>query len=78
VYKRGDETRIRFLNHDLNGHEVIENARVVVVIKNTVGFETIYHRKPLVTLGEPPYGETPSVTNVESLRELPKELSPTI
>ena len=78
IHKYGDENRVRFLNHDLNAHEVIENSEAVVVVNNTVGFETIYHGKPLLTLGEPPYAETPAVTNVEALRRLPEVLSQTI
>ena len=78
IYKHSDKNRVRFLNHDLNAHEVIENSEAVVVVNNTVGFESIYHGKPLLTLGEPPYAETPAVTNVESLRRLPEVLNQTI
>jgi hypothetical protein len=78
IHKHGNKNRVRFLNHDLNAHEVIENSEAVVVVNNTVGFETIYHGKPLLTLGEPPYAETPAVTNVESLSRLPEVLNQTI
>jgi hypothetical protein len=78
IYKYSDKNQVKFLNHDLNAHEVIENSEAVIVVNNTVGFETIYHRKPLLTLGEPPYAETPAVTNVESLRKLPEKLSRTV
>lgn len=78
IYKHGDENRVKFLNNDMNAHEVIEHSESVVVVNNTVGFETIYHGKPLLTLGEPPYAETPAVTNVESLRKLPEVLNRTI
>jgi capsule polysaccharide modification protein KpsS len=74
IYKYSNSD-VGFLNHELNAHEVIKHSEAVVVINNTVGFETIYHRKPLLTLGKPPYAETPAVTNVQSLRKLPEALS---
>ena len=78
IHKHGDKNRVKFLNNDMNAHEVIEHSEAVVVVNNTVGFETIYHGKPLLTLGEPPYAETPAVTSVESLKLLPEVLSRTI
>lgn len=68
-------SRVQFLNHNLNAHEVIENAAAVVVVNNTVGYEAIYYQKPLFALGDPPYAQTPAVKNVNSLSRLPELLS---
>lgn len=69
-----EENEVTFLHNDTNAHEVIEHSEAVVVVNNTVGFETIYHQKPLIALGDPPYAETPAVRNVDSLDDLPEVL----
>jgi hypothetical protein len=70
IRQLSQEGRVRFLNPNLSAHEVIANAEGVVVTNNTVGFETIYHRKPLFTLGRPFYAETPAAIPVNDLSEL--------
>lgn len=75
IHQLREDGRVRFLSHGLNAHAVIENAEAVVVVNNTVGYETIYHGKPLLALGDPPYAETPAVTHVSDLDELPERLS---
>jgi len=70
-----EEGRVEFLDPEMNAHEVIANAEGVVVVNNTVGYETLYYRKPLFTLGTAPYSDTPAAIPVEELGELPEILS---
>ncbi|MFB6197449.1 MAG: hypothetical protein ABEI52_04165, partial [Halobacteriaceae archaeon] len=69
---------VRFLHPDMNTHEVIENADLVTVINNTVGFEAIYHRVPLLVLGTAFYEQVPAATNVDDLSELPELIAENI
>jgi len=70
IRRLSQEGRVRFLNTNLSAHEVIANAEGVVVTNNTVGFETIYYRKPLFTLGRAFYAETPAAIPINDLSEL--------
>jgi len=72
VRSLSNDDRVQFLNPALNAHEVIEQAEGVVVTNNTVGYETLYYRKPLFTLGEAPYAATPAAIDVGDLGELPE------
>lgn len=62
---------VRFLHPNMNTHEIVQHADLVTVINSTVGFEAIYHRKPLVVLGTAFYDQTPAATNVDVLSDLP-------
>jgi flagellar basal body rod protein FlgB len=70
--------RITFLHYDTHAHEVIEQAEAVVVVNNTIGYESIYFQKPLIALGNLAYADTPAVTKVDALEDLPAVLSETI
>ena len=66
--------RITFLHYNTHAHEIIQNAEAVVVVNNTIGYESIYFQKPLIALGDPTYAETPAVTKVDALENLPAVL----
>lgn len=67
--------QITFLHYDMHAHETIEHAEAIVVVNNTIGYESIYYQKPLLALGTPTYADTPAVTQVPSLADLPEILS---
>lgn len=70
-----ENDNIRFLNPRFNAHVAIESAACVVVINNTVGFETLYHQTPLFTLGTAFYGDTPASISIDTLEALPEVLA---
>lgn len=70
-----NDDRITFLHYATHSHEVIEQAEAIVVVNNTIGYESIYFQKPLIAVGNPTYAKTPAVTNAESLEDLPAVLS---
>lgn len=70
--------RITFLHYNTHSHEVIQNAEAIVVVNNTIGYESIYFQKPLIALGNPTYAETPAVTRVNALEDLPEVLKKNI
>lgn len=67
--------RIRVIHPSINAHTAIANSSGVVVTNNTVGFQTIYHRKPLFVLGSEFYAETPAAITPRTLGHLPECLS---
>lgn len=70
IRQLGEDNRITFLHNNTHAHDVIQNAEAIVVVNNTIGYESIYLQKPLVALGNPTYAETPAVTKVEDLKNL--------
>jgi hypothetical protein len=75
IHRLREDGRVTFLAHDTNAHEVIERSEGVVVVNNTVGFETLYHGKPLFVLGSPPYAETPAAVDIEDVSKVPEALA---
>jgi hypothetical protein len=75
IYNYSNSDSIFVLNPHLDSHFTIEHSEGVVVTNNTVGFETIYHKKPLFTLGQAFYSDVPASTTVSNLGGLPQTLS---
>lgn len=69
---------VSFLSPSFNAHEAIEHADAVLVTNNTVGFETLFHRTPLVVLGRAFYEDVPAAIRVDELSKLPQELAAAI
>lgn len=65
-------SNIRIIDPEVNTHKLIKNSSAVVVISNTTGFESIIHRKPIISLGKSwyrGYGFTIDVDNFWKLDE---------
>lgn len=73
-YRLSRSPNVQFLHPAMNAHDVIAASEGVIVTNNTPGFETLYHRKPLFTLGRAFYSETPAATPVHDLASLPRLL----
>jgi hypothetical protein len=42
---------VRMIDPRVNSHELIRNAQAIVTVNSKVGFEALYHQKPVITLG---------------------------
>ncbi|GAA0547434.1 hypothetical protein GCM10008994_22870 [Halorubrum ejinorense] len=57
---------------------ILENASVVVVLNNTVGYEALLYGKPVVALGEAFYTDARFTHSVDDVNELPRALTKAI
>lgn len=60
---------VRLVNPLVNSHELIRGAAAMVVINSTVGFESLFYRKSVVTLGRVFYRGYGLTTDVENLAD---------
>lgn len=64
---------VRLIDPDINAHDIIANAKLVVVINSTVGWEALLYGKPVVVLGNVFYrgwGVTFDVVDLFDLRKV--------
>ncbi len=54
---------------------ILENASAVVVLNNTVGYEALLNKKPVVALGEAFYTDSRFTHAVEDINDLPRALN---
>lgn len=67
------QPNVVLLHPDHNSHDIIQNAKAVVVINSTVGFEAILHKKPVITIGDSYFrglGVTLDVGHLSDLEDL--------
>lgn len=63
---------VRILRAGVNSHDIVRQARAVVTICSTVGFEALHYAKPVIVLGPNWYLRGKGVTfDVENLADLP-------
>ncbi len=77
-----DPTRINSLikQHDnfvllkpgINNHEVLANCEMVITVNSKSGAEAILHQRPVFALGDSFYRDSPLITAVERLKDLPR------
>jgi hypothetical protein len=61
---------VRVVSPESNSHDLVEQARAVVVISSTVGLEALLYDKPVLTLGEPFYSGFEITVDVDSFAEI--------
>ena len=57
---------VRLIDPRVNSHDLIAGARAMVVINSTVGFESLFHLKPVVVLGRVFYRGFGVTTDVDN------------
>jgi hypothetical protein len=62
---------VRVVSPQSNSHDLIQQARAVVVISSTVGLEALLYDKPVLTLGEPFYSGFGITVDLDSFAEIP-------
>jgi hypothetical protein len=65
---------VRLVDPMINSHEMIANSRGVVVITSTVGFEAVYHAKPIIVCGRVFYRGRGVTHDVDELWRLPETI----
>ena len=66
---------VKLVHPSVNSQELISKSKGVVVINGSVGFETLFHKKPLILFGDEYYDELSMVTKIKSLTTLPEVIS---
>ncbi len=61
---------VRLLDPHVNSHDLIQQARAIVVISSTVGLEALLYARPVMTLGQPFYSGFGVTLDVDSFREI--------
>jgi capsular polysaccharide export protein len=66
---------VRIIDPRISSHELISRAQGVVVINSTVGFESMFYYKPVITLGRVFYRGHGVTFDVENSAELAEKIS---
>ena len=69
---------VRIIRPEINAHDLIRDSVAVIVINSSVGFESLFYFKPVITLGRPFYGGngvTLDVSNMSYLKNVLKYAS---
>jgi len=65
---------VRLLHPSTHGHDVIKNASCITTINNTIGWESLLYKKPVINFG-PCFYETSGLTyQVRNLAKLPETI----
>lgn len=65
---------VRLIRAGESSHELIQQARAVVTITSSVGWEALIHGKPVIVLGNVWYGDCDLVHRLKALADLPGAL----
>jgi len=75
IHQNKNDSGIKYLHPKMNSHDVIDSAAGVVVINNTVGFESLLYETPTIVLGNSFYNQTPAAINIDDLADLPLKIA---
>lgn len=65
---------VRLIDPRVNSHPIIARAKAVITVNSKVGFEALYHRKPVITLGDSFYRNRGLTLDVDDLAKLDKAI----
>lgn len=66
---------VKLVHPSVDSQELISKSQGVIVINGSVGFEALFHKKPVILLGDEYYDELSMVTKVTSLTTLSDVIS---
>ena len=69
---------VKLVHPSVNSQELISKSQGVIVINGSVGFETLFYKKPIILFGDEYYDELSMVTKITSLTTLPNVISNTL
>jgi capsule polysaccharide modification protein KpsS len=61
---------VLLINPNVNSHPIIQNAQAVITVNSKVGYEALYHGKPVITVGDSFYRKRGLTIDVENLAEI--------
>ena len=70
IKKISELPNTKLLYPELNSHDIIENAKAIVVVNSDVGWEAIMHLKPVIVLDKPFYSGKGLTIDVDDINEL--------
>jgi len=65
-------SNVKLLPPLVNSHPIMQNAKAVITINSSVGFEALFYSKPVVTLGKSFYRNQGMTIDIDSLYDLGK------
>jgi hypothetical protein len=71
ISRRGD---VRLLDPSIHAHSVLRACSAVATVNSTTGYEALFYRRPVVTLGHSPYRGLGLTHDVEDPFETPQRL----
>lgn len=66
---------VKLVHSNINSQELISKSQGVIVINGSVGFEGLFHKKPIILFGDEYYDKLSMVTKITSLTTLPNVIS---
>jgi hypothetical protein len=70
IKKMASLPNVKLIHPFTNSHDLIPNAKAIIAINSSVGYEGILYRKPVITMGKSFYRDQGVTIDVESLYEL--------
>jgi capsule polysaccharide modification protein KpsS len=65
---------IRMIDPKVNSHDLIRHSQGVITVNSKVGFEALYHLKPVITLGDSFYRNRGLTMDVGNMADLDKAI----
>jgi len=62
---------VKLISPHINGHELVQSARLITTISGTGGWEGVLLKKPVITFGDVFYNDLPGVKRCRSFEDLP-------
>lgn len=69
-----DIPNVRVLHPEFSNSDLLKNCDLVISIAGSSSFEAAFYEKPSIVFGQVLYSGLPSVTKVENIRDLPRNI----